>query len=169
MGIKWKVGVTEKNGSWKEDTGSSFQPYRFSNEETEAPKAEVIHSQSLCLVGAKLELDLKSEDHSPLFFLLRHLVSSPGARRVYHSNQCGAVSPQNESRTALVCEERGQLGKVQCLGYYFAPGGPVETWNCHKVTQGNRLKSSLHRSVGWRSPHRVVGGWSPHTWALSFL
>ena len=39
------------------------------SEEAEAQKAEVIFSGLFCQLGAKLELNLKSDDHNPMFFL----------------------------------------------------------------------------------------------------
>ena len=68
------------------------------SEEAEAQKTEVIFSGLFCQLGAKLELNLKSDDHNPTFFLLHHIcyhlehqecVTATTGEQHHHRMKCG--------------------------------------------------------------------------------
>lgn len=119
-------------------------------------QAEVSCSRSFSPLGTELEMDLEPEDHNPMFFLLHHTVI-PKEHRIVSQQPVGSSIPQNDmqGRCDLWGEERS--GKVQCLGRYawWCGNGEEETFNCHKVTEGNRMDNSLDRTVGGSPAHPV--------------
>ena len=77
------------------------------SEEAEAQKAEVIFSGLFCQLGAKLELNLKSDDHNPMLFLLHHIcyhlehqecITATTGEQHHHRMKC---------RTGLIYREGG--------------------------------------------------------------